>query len=108
MSSVRFVFITDIYCTLLHSRHVSVVGEGQFHRWSAYIQLCENLSVSQTNIIKAMGLRTCISPGLNRPGHETNYSPASPPSLRIPEMGRATARFPIGLIICTETTDVSR
>jgi len=110
MPSVRCVFITDIYCSVLHSRHISVVGEREFHRWSAYIQLCENLSVSQTNIIEAVGPRSLlfISPGLKRPGRETNHSHASPLSLRIPEMTRAIVHFPIGPIMCTETTDVGQ
>ena len=102
------VFLTDLHCTVLHSRHVSIVGEGELHRLSAYIQLCRNLSVSQTNIIKAVGPRSLlfISTGLKRPGHETNHSPASPPSLRIPEIGRAIVHFPTGLIMCTDTTAV--
>jgi hypothetical protein len=106
MSGVRCVFLIDTYCTVLHSRHSSIVGAREFPRLSsAYIQLCENLSVSQTNIIEAVGPRSLlfISSGLKRPVHETNHSPASPP-----EMGRAIVHFPKGPIMCTETTDAGQ
>jgi len=60
MSSVRSVFIIDIGCTALHSRHVSIVGCREFHRWSADIQLREDLSVSQINFIEAVGPRSLL------------------------------------------------
>jgi hypothetical protein len=104
MSSVHSISVIDIYCSVVHSRHVCIVVTGNCA--GGLHHLCESLSVSQTSIMKAVGPPSLlfIAPGLKRLEHGTSHSPALPPSLRVTEMSRAIVHFPITPIMFTETT----